>query len=156
MSEAEQTPQQPRLAPNQPSNQQEIDSRSVYLGNVDYSALPGDLKELLDDCGVINRITILYDKHTGKPRGYAFVEFETHEGAQKAVAMNGTEFRGRILTVTPKRTNYPGITNARRYSGAPPQRGRGRGGRATAWRGRTHHLREDDAKNEEPPETSPE
>ncbi|KAH3661363.1 hypothetical protein OGAPHI_006770 [Ogataea philodendri] len=169
MTDEEGNSSTPRLAPNQPSNQQEIDSRSVYLGNVDYSAVPGDIKELLDDCGVINRITILYNKHSGMPRGYAFVEFETHEAVQKAIQMNGNEFLGRALTITPKRTNFPGMAKRGGRPSTGPRRGRpGRGGGVYRGRPRPHadtgagtneHSGEDtkqDLPSGEPNETSPE
>jgi polyadenylate-binding protein 2 len=48
---------------------EELDSRSVYIGNVDYSATPEELQVHFQSCGTINRVTILCDK-TGHPKGY--------------------------------------------------------------------------------------
>lgn len=44
---------------------------SVFVNNVDFATEPKELQELFQSCGTIDRITILVDKHTGQPRGYA-------------------------------------------------------------------------------------
>ncbi len=126
--EAQQT--RPKLAPHQPINQEEIDSRSVYVGNVDYSTGPNDLKEFFDEKGTVNRITILYHKYTGRPKGYAYVEFEKAETVPEAIKLSGTEFKGRPLAITVKRTNYPGLNKNKYDSSRGGSRG-GRGGRGT-------------------------
>lgn len=49
---------------------EEVDSRSIYVGNVDYGATPEELQQHFQSCGTINRVTILCDKFTGHPKGY--------------------------------------------------------------------------------------
>ncbi|PFH52692.1 hypothetical protein AMATHDRAFT_56787, partial [Amanita thiersii Skay4041] len=95
------------------------DSRSVYVGNVDYGATPEEIQMHFQACGTINRVTILCDKFTGHPKGYAYVEFAEPEHIDAALAMDNSLFRGRLIKVTAKRTNIPGFN-----------RGRGRGSRA--------------------------
>lgn len=51
-------------------NKDDIDSRSIFVGNVDYSASPEDVQAHFQSCGSINRVTILLDKFTGHPKGY--------------------------------------------------------------------------------------
>lgn len=46
-----------------------VDSRSVYVGQVDYGATPEELQAHFQSCGTINRVTILCDKFTGHPKG---------------------------------------------------------------------------------------
>ncbi|TKR93247.1 hypothetical protein L596_007741 [Steinernema carpocapsae] len=104
-----------------PEEQAEIDARSVYVGNVDYYSRPEELEEHFHGCGSVERVTILYDKFTGHPKGFAYIEFTDKEGMQNALAMNETLFRGRQIKVTMKRTNKPGISTTNR-----PPRGRGR------------------------------
>jgi len=94
-----------------------IDGRSVFVGNVDYSATPEELQGHFQACGTINRITILCDKFTGHPKGFAYVEFAEPEFVDAAMALDNSLFRGRLIKVTAKRTNVPGFN-----------RGRGRGG----------------------------
>ncbi|KAI0663085.1 hypothetical protein C8Q70DRAFT_1050779 [Cubamyces menziesii] len=104
------------------------DSRSIYVGNVDYSATPEEIQQHFQACGTINRVTILCDKFTGHPKGYAYVEFAEAEFVDAALAMDNSLFRGRLIKVTPKRTNIPGFNGRGRGRGGPYRaRGRGRG-----------------------------
>ncbi|KAI0771908.1 hypothetical protein BD413DRAFT_546947 [Trametes elegans] len=100
------------------------DGRSIYVGNVDYAATPEEIQQHFQACGTINRVTILCDKFTGHPKGYAYVEFAEAEHVDAALAMDNSLFRGRLIKVTPKRTNIPGFN-----------RGRGRGGYRGGFRG---------------------
>lgn len=103
----------------------ETDARSVYVGNVDYGATPEELQAHFQACGTINRITILCDRWTGQPKGYAYVEFADPAHVANAMALNESLFRNRLIKVVSKRTNVPGFM----------ARGRGRGGRGGGYRG---------------------
>lgn len=107
---------------------QEIDARSVYVGNVDYTATADDLERHFHGCGPVNRVTILQDKFTGHPKGFAYVEFTERDAVQIAVALDESSFKGRIIKVHPKRTNRPGISTTNRPPPGRGFRGRGRGG----------------------------
>ena len=50
-------------------DKEDVDSRSVFVGNVDYSASPEEIQAHFQGCGSINRVTILLDKFTGQPKG---------------------------------------------------------------------------------------
>ncbi|KIV99297.1 uncharacterized protein PV09_09064 [Verruconis gallopava] len=104
---------------------EDVDARSVFVGNVDYGASPEEIQDHFKSCGSINRVTILLDKHTGHPKGYAYVEFADPSLVNNALVLNDSEFRGRQLKVTLKRTNLPGM-----------HRGRGRGGPMSGFGGR--------------------
>ncbi|KAK0529388.1 hypothetical protein OC835_004358 [Tilletia horrida] len=78
---------------------EEVDSRSVYVGNVDYSATPEDLHSHFSSCGNINRVTILCDKFTGHPKGYAYVEFADASLVTNALLLNESLFKGRLIKV---------------------------------------------------------
>ncbi|KAK8084762.1 RRM-type RNA binding protein [Apiospora hydei] len=97
----------------------DVDSRSIFVGNVDYSASPEDIQAHFQECGSINRVTILLDKYTGQPKGYAYVEFTEPSLVAQALVLNDSVLKGRNIKVTPKRTNIPGMSRGR---------GRGRGG----------------------------
>jgi polyadenylate-binding protein 2 len=51
-------------------SKEDIDARSVFVGNVDYAATPEEIQNHFRSCGSINRVTILLDKFTGQPKGY--------------------------------------------------------------------------------------
>lgn len=103
-----------------------IDSRSVFVGNVDYSATAEDIQAHFQACGTINRITILCDKFTGHPKGFAYVEFAEPDFIDPALALDNSLFHGRLIKVMAKRTNVPGFNRGR---------GRGRGGYRGGYRG---------------------
>lgn len=104
------------------TSQDDVDRRSVYVGNVEYSATPQNLQEYFKSCGQINRITIMVDKWTGHPKGYAYIEFAQEESVENALLLNETLFKERLIKVTSKRKNIPGMSRSK-----PPGRGRGRG-----------------------------
>ncbi|KAJ3525063.1 hypothetical protein NM208_g11799 [Fusarium decemcellulare] len=51
-------------------DKESVDARSIFVGNVDYSASPEEIQAHFQSCGSINRVTILLDKFTGQPKGY--------------------------------------------------------------------------------------
>jgi polyadenylate-binding protein 2 len=51
-------------------NKEDIDARSIFVGNVDYGASPEEIQAHFQTCGSINRVTILLDKFSGSPKGY--------------------------------------------------------------------------------------
>lgn len=109
----------------------ESDAKSIYIGNVDYGSTPLELQQHFSLCGIIEKVTILNNKFTGRPKGVAYLAFQDQESVDKAIAtLDGSIFRDRELKVMHKRTNIPGITIPR--GGAM----RGRGGRGGARGGR--------------------
>ncbi|KAL8822033.1 MAG: hypothetical protein Q9223_000024 [Gallowayella weberi] len=111
-------------------DREDIDARSIFVGNVDYGASPEEIQGHFQTCGSINRVTILLDKFTGHPKGYAYVEFTEPNLVAQALVLNESLFRGRNLKVVPKRTNVPGMTRGGRGGRGGPRGGRGgmRGG----------------------------
>ncbi|KAF7585865.1 cytoplasmic RNA-binding protein [Aspergillus hancockii] len=78
-------------------DKEEIDARSIFVGNVDYGASPEEIQAHFQSCGSINRVTILLDKFTGQPKGYAYVEFAEPSLVAQALVLNESVFRGRNL-----------------------------------------------------------
>ncbi|KAB5532244.1 hypothetical protein DKX38_018914 [Salix brachista] len=90
------------------AEKEEVDSRSIYVGNVDYSCTPEEVQQHFQSCGTVNRVTILTDKF-GQPKGFAYVEFVEADAIQNALLLNESELHGRQLKVSAKRTNVPGM-----------------------------------------------
>jgi len=108
------------------ADREDVDKRSVYIGSCDYGATPEELQEHFKSCGQINRITILVDKFTGHPKGFAYTEFADEQSVQNSLLLNGSLFRGRQLKVTQKRTNVPGF-NFKGKGGKGGKKGKGKG-----------------------------
>ncbi|NXJ63579.1 PABP2 protein, partial [Rostratula benghalensis] len=128
------------LFPKTTEEKKEVDQRSIYVGNVDYGGTAEELESHFNSCGQINRVTILCDKFSGHPKGYAYIEFEEKSSVKAAVELDESMFRGRVIKVLPKRTNMPGISTTDRggYRGRYQARG-GLVQRGSYYRGQ--HLR---------------
>ncbi|KAA8545623.1 hypothetical protein F0562_020407 [Nyssa sinensis] len=100
--------QDPATAAVTQATKEEVDSRSVFVGNVDYSCTPEEVQLHFQSCGTVNRVTIRTTKY-GQPKGYAYVEFLEPEAVQEALLLNESELHGRQLKVSAKRTNIPGM-----------------------------------------------
>ncbi|XP_059627830.1 polyadenylate-binding protein 1-like isoform X2 [Cornus florida] len=98
------------------AEKEEVDSRSIYVGNVDYACTPEEVQQHFQSCGTVNRVTILTDKF-GQPKGFAYVEFVEIDAVQNALLLNESELHGRQLKVSAKRTNVPGM---KQYRGRRP------------------------------------
>ncbi|RDY00105.1 Polyadenylate-binding protein 3 [Mucuna pruriens] len=98
------------------AEKEEVDARSIYVGNVDYACTPEEVQQHFQSCGTVNRVTILTDKF-GQPKGFAYVEFVEIDAVQNALLLNESELHGRQLKVSAKRTNVPGM---KQYYGRRP------------------------------------
>ncbi|CAL9048605.1 unnamed protein product [Musa banksii] len=108
------------------ASKEEVDARSVFVGNVDYACTPEEVQQHFQSCGTVNRVTILTDKF-GQPKGFAYVEFVEVEAVQEALQLNESELHGRQIKVAAKRTNVPGMKQFRprrfnSYAGSPYRR----------------------------------
>jgi cold-inducible RNA-binding protein len=72
----------------------------LFVGNLSYRTMENDLQEFFGQTGTVTAVSIMYDKFTGRSRGFAFVEYASSDEANKAVEIfHGKEFQGRPLTV---------------------------------------------------------
>jgi RNA recognition motif-containing protein len=76
----------------------------LYVGNLSFDVIENDLQDLFSQHGPVNAVDLIMDKMSGRPRGFAFVNMATKEGADAAIqALNGKEWKGRALTVNEAR-----------------------------------------------------
>lgn len=79
-------------------------SRKLYVGNLPYEIGEAELQELFSRVGPVDSVSVMRDQATGRPRGFAFVEMSTDEGAQTAIqSLNDSQVGGRNLTVNEAR-----------------------------------------------------
>src|SRR5688572_3224955 len=72
----------------------------LFVGNLSYQTMEQDIQDHFAQAGNVTSVSLMFDKFTGKSRGFAFVELATPEEANKAVEMfNGKDLQGRALTV---------------------------------------------------------
>jgi len=81
----------------------------VYIGNLSFNTNEASLRALCSEGGrTVTKVSIVTDRETGQPRGFAFVDFATEQEAQAAIAaMNGVNLDGRSLNVNEAREREP-------------------------------------------------
>jgi len=100
---------------------------NIYVGNLSYDATEDDLREAFSQFGQVNEVSIITDRQTGRPRGFAFVEMpDGNEAATAIQQLNLAEIAGRAITVNEAR---PKTDRPRRGGGG----GGGGGRRRRGW-----------------------
>jgi RNA recognition motif-containing protein len=85
------------------------------VGNLSFDVTREELIAAFSAAGRVVDAKLPTDRETGRPRGFAFVEFEDDDGAQKSIAlMNGKDLKGRPLRVNEAENRPP------RPAGAAP------------------------------------
>lgn len=76
----------------------------LYVGNLPFSSTALELQGLFSEAGAVAAIDLVFDKVTGRPRGFAFVTMATPEEAKAAIdKLHGHALDGRKLTVSEAR-----------------------------------------------------
>ncbi len=77
-----------------------MENSKLYVGNLPFASTAQDLEALFGQVGTVNVVEIIFDKFTGRSRGFAFVTMANGDEAQKAVEQfHGHEIEGRALSV---------------------------------------------------------
>ena len=99
--------------------------KKLYIGNLPFSATEDQLQEWLSQAGVSpSGVNLIRDRFTGQSRGFAFVEINNDEEADRAInSLNGQNFGGRNLVVNEARPQTERSGGRGNYAG-----GRGGGG----------------------------
>jgi RNA recognition motif-containing protein len=70
------------------------------VGNLSFDVTRDELIEAFGAAGKVVDAKVPTDRETGRPRGFAFVEFENDEAAAKSIQLlNGKDLKGRPLRV---------------------------------------------------------
>lgn len=76
-------------------------SNRIFVGNIPYDATEQEIREFFQRAGNITQVVIPKDRETGKPRGFAFVEFETAaQTAEAVLKFNNALLRERKIIVS--------------------------------------------------------
>ncbi|MDZ7267076.1 MAG: RNA-binding protein [candidate division KSB1 bacterium] len=98
---------------------------NIYVGNIARSVTEDELREAFAAHGEVSSVTLIKDKFTGEPRGFAFVEMPSKAQAIAAMKeMDGREMQGRSLIVNEARPK------ADKRGGGGGRGAGGRGGRS--------------------------
>ncbi len=86
-------------SPSNDSVSSSDDVKTLYVGNLPYRANETTVRELFSEYGSVLSVRLMKDKHTGKRRGFGFVEMAAKDLDAAISALNDTEFQQRTLKV---------------------------------------------------------
>jgi cold-inducible RNA-binding protein len=96
---------------------------SIYVGNLADATTEDELLQAFSQHGTVTKVSIVKDRETGRPRGFAFVDMADSKAAATAIKeLNLAEIGGRSITV-----------NEARPKTDRPRRGGGGGGGRSRW-----------------------
>jgi RNA recognition motif-containing protein len=79
-------------------------SKKLYIGNLPYSITETALRGMFTPLGVVDSVSIITDRDTGQPKGFAFVEMTDDDAAKQAISqINGKTLDSRSITVAEAR-----------------------------------------------------
>jgi cold-inducible RNA-binding protein len=86
------------------TNQEGAGSVRLFIGNLPYAASEPELREHLSSVGEPTQIVLPVDRETGRPRGFAFVDYADRAVAEAAISrFDQQPFKGRPLAVSEAR-----------------------------------------------------
>ena len=81
----------------------------IYVGNLPYSVTGDDLRKIFTEYGEVHDAKVISDKHSGKSKGFGFVQMPEDEHAEKAIEnLHESDLQGRNIKVNqarPKQSN---------------------------------------------------
>ena len=115
----------------------------LFIGNLPYAASEVELREHLSSVGEPTQIVLPVDRETGRPRGFAFVDYADRAVAEAAISrFDQQPFKGRPLAVSEARPREerpaggaprPGGYGGPRPGGSPGGGGGGFAPRPSGW-----------------------
>ena len=98
----------------------------LFIGNLPYAAYEAELREHLSSVGEPTQIVLPVDRETGRPRGFAFVDYADRAVAEAAISrFDQQPFKGRPLAVSEARPREERPAGAPRPGGFAPRPGGG-------------------------------
>jgi RNA recognition motif-containing protein len=71
----------------------------LYVGNLPFTATEDAVRALFAPHGTVEKVSLITDRDTGRPRGFGFVEMSNADASRAMQALNGKDFDGRALKV---------------------------------------------------------
>jgi RNA recognition motif-containing protein len=71
----------------------------LYVGNLPFNANEDAVRALFAKHGTVEKVSLITDRETGRPRGFGFVEMSNADASRAMQALNGADMDGRALKV---------------------------------------------------------
>ncbi|MCZ8132110.1 MAG: RNA-binding protein [Steroidobacteraceae bacterium] len=102
----------------------------IYVGNLPFSADEAQVRQLFEQHGKVESVSLINDRETGRPRGFGFVQMSSSDAAKAIQSLNGFSMGGRPLRVNEaqERERGGGGGGGRGFGGGGGRGGYGGGG----------------------------
>ena len=101
--------------------------KNIFVGNLSFNTNEDEVRQLFEGYGQVDRVSIMTDRDTGRSRGFGFVEMNSNEDGEKAIAgLNGSQLGGRTINVNEARPKAERVGGG--GGGGRDRGGRGGGG----------------------------
>ena len=74
-------------------------SKKLFVGNLSFQTTENDVTDAFAHCGVVEAVSIITDRETGRSKGFGFVTMSEEDAAKAIAQLNGSQLDGRALTV---------------------------------------------------------
>ncbi len=71
----------------------------LYVGNLPFTATEESVRNLFAPHGTVEKVSLIGDRDTGRPRGFGFVEMSNSDASRAMQALHGKDFEGRALKI---------------------------------------------------------
>jgi RNA recognition motif-containing protein len=71
----------------------------LYVGNLPFTVTEEAVRNLFAPHGTVDKVLLITDRDTGRPRGFGFVEMSNSDASRAMQALNGKDFDGRALRI---------------------------------------------------------
>src|SRR5439155_22563031 len=114
----------------------------LFVGGLSFNTTSDGLREFFGQSGTVVSATVVTDQFSGRSKGFGFVEMESNEQAQNAVAhLNGRDLDGRSIKVEVAKPKTEGRRDSSRGGYGGNRGGGGGGGRGRWWQARPEAQR---------------
>lgn len=73
---------------------------NIFVGNLPFRMSACEIERLFSAYGIISSVRVILDRHTGRSRGFGFVDMPDYHQAREAISiLNGYEIQGRPISV---------------------------------------------------------
>ena len=74
--------------------------KKLFVGSISFDSTEDSLKQKFEEIGPVVSAKIIFDRFSGRSKGFGFVEMENEEDAAKAIQeLNGSTLDGREIVV---------------------------------------------------------
>jgi cold-inducible RNA-binding protein len=90
----------------------------IYVGNLSYETTEQELRQEFENFGGVDSVSIITDKYSGRPKGFAFVEMGSKsEGESAITSLNGKMLNDRTIVVNEARPRTDSRSGGGSYGG---------------------------------------